>query len=177
MKRFRWVFFLSAMALAPVLAQAQGYIDGKYTDLDAKYLKEDQRGDPLTPPPPTCVASSPRQKVRIVSWNPKQKVEKFLGAITECSTNQWDILKLLSGPNTIGVSYPEEKEMWGYLWLWGYQLGNPLGTTLILMDNPGKRIRKGKNPVELYLTFSENDMVERIEMLLIKAKAQSSYDY
>ena len=122
------------------------------------------------PLPPSCVSSSVHPKVRIVSWNPTQKVEKFLGEITECVTTMWDVLKILPGPNIINVVYPSEKEQWGYSWLWSYKLQNPIEQTIILMDKPGKRIMKGKNPVELFLVFNENDVVERISMTLVKKK-------
>jgi len=129
------------------------------------------------PPEPTIeepsILSEPvgqHRKVHIFSWNPRQKVKKFLGTIIEGTTDQWDIMRLLAGPNIIGVTYPEEKEMWGYLWMWSYKLQNPLEQTLILMDKPGKRIMKGKNPVELYLVFNENDVVERMDMILVKKK-------
>jgi len=122
------------------------------------------------PPAPVCTSKSANPKVRLVAWDPKQKVDKFLGELQECVTTQWDVLKMLSGPNTIGLHYPEEHEMWGYLWLWNYKLQNPIGDTIIEMDHPGKRVQKGKNPVELRLTFNSDDVLERVEMDLIKKK-------
>jgi hypothetical protein len=123
---------------------------------------------PPPPPAPTCVSRSADPKVRIVSWSPKQKVSKFLGEITECVTTQWDILKMLSGPNIINVEYPSEKEQWAYYWLWSYKRENPVEDTIIMMDDPGRRIQRGKNPVELYLVFNENDIVEKVAMVLVK---------
>jgi len=121
-------------------------------------------------PAPVCVSKSQHPKVRLLSWNPDQKVSKFLGVIQECVTNQWDVLRLLSGPNAINLRYPEEHERWSYIWLWSYDLQNPMEETIIKMDKPGKRILKGKNPVELYITFNKDDIVERVEMNLIKKK-------
>ncbi len=128
----------------------------------------------IPPPAPVCVPSSDHPKVKLVSWDPVQKVSKILGVIQECVTNQWDVIKLLSGPNTIGLHYPDEKEMWGYQWLWSYKLKNPIEDTLIFMDYPGKRLMKGKNPVELYITYNQDDVVERVEMILVK-KRDSRY--
>jgi hypothetical protein len=127
-----------------------------------------EEAPPPAPPAPTCVSRSEDPKVRIVSWDPKQKVSKFLGEITECVTTQWDILKLLPGPNIINVEYPSEKEQWAYYWLWSYKLKNPIEDTIILMDHPGQRIHKGKDPVELYLVFNKNDVVEKVSMQLIE---------
>ena len=132
--------------------------------------KISKKEEALPPPAPVCTPHSDHPKVKLVSWNPTQKVSKFLGVIEECVTTQWDVLRLLSGPNILGLHYPEEKEMWGYTWLWNYKLKNPIEDTLILMDRPGKRIMKGKNPVELYITFNKEDVVERVEMILIKKK-------
>lgn len=122
------------------------------------------------PAPPACIPKSEASKVKLLSWDPKQKVSKFLGVIQECVTTQWDVLRMLSGPNAIGLRYPEEREMWSYLWLWRYDLANPMQDTIISMDKPGKRVLKGKNPVELYITFNEQDVVERVELDLIKKK-------
>jgi len=126
--------------------------------------------EPPIPPEPVCHSQSTNPKVRLISWDPDQKVSKFIGEIQECVTTQWEVLRLLSGPNAINLRYPEEHERWGYLWLWAYKLQNPMEDTMILMDNPGKRILKGKNPVELYITFNKDDVVERVEMDLIKKK-------
>ena len=93
-----------------------------------------------------------------------------MGTITECVTTMWDMLKILPGPNIINVEYPSEKEQWVYSWMWSYKLKNPIEDTIILMDNDGKRIMKGKNPVELYIVFNEDDVVEKVEMNLIKKK-------
>jgi hypothetical protein len=120
------------------------------------------------------MAVSQEPKVRVVSWDPDQKVEKFLGELTECVTTQWDVLKLLSGPNIINVEYPTEKEQWGYSWLWSYDLKNPIGNTIISMNEPGKRILRGKNPVELFLVFNENDVLEKISMTLVE-KSSAGY--
>lgn len=124
---------------------------------------------------PVCTPSSSKPKIQIVSWEPRQKAKKILGSIMECVTTQWDILKLLPGPNVIGVEYPSEHERWGYIWMWAYELENPIGETLILMDKPGKRLRKGKNPVEFYITFNELDVVEKVEMVLVKKSKVRRY--
>lgn len=176
MKRFLLPLFLILTfltpGLSPLLPTSHSYADGYPEDLRprrrARQAKVEEPPEP--PPPPSCVSTSREPKVRIVSLNPKQKIDKIMGAITECVTTQWDVMALLAGPNIIGISYPDEKERWGYLWMWSYDLKNPLGDTLILMDNPGKRITKGKNPVELYITYNENDIVERVEMYLVKKK-------
>jgi hypothetical protein len=122
------------------------------------------------PPPPACIPSSEHPKVNIIAWDSARKVSTILGAIQECVTTQWDILKLFSGPNTIGLHYPDEKEMWGYRWMWSYKLKNPIEDTIIYMDHPGKRLMKGKNPVNLLITFNKDDVVERVELNLIKKK-------
>ncbi|HEX5034475.1 MAG TPA: hypothetical protein VFW62_08355, partial [bacterium] len=110
------------------------------------------------------------KKIELVSFNPNQPAGKIVGSIQECATTMYDVLKLLSGPNTIGLKYPEEHEQWGYYWLWAYKLANPIEDSIILMDKSGKRIMKGKDPVELYITFNEHDVVESVEMDLIKKK-------
>lgn len=123
------------------------------------------------PAAPACVSRSADPKVRIVSWDPKQKVSKFIGEITECVTTQWDVLKMLSGPNIINVEYPSEHEQWGYSWLWSYKLKNPIGETIIEMDEPGKRVLSGKNPVELFLVFNRDDVVEKVSMVLVEKQS------
>jgi hypothetical protein len=125
-------------------------------------------------PQPACVPSQEGRTVKLMSWEPKQKIAKFLGVLKECETTQWDVLKLLSGPNAIGLHYPDEKEMWSYLWMWSYDLKNPIEDTIILMDQSGKRMKKGKNPVELYLVFNKQDVLERAYMILVKKKSNSS---
>ncbi len=169
MKNPLLLFALVGTLLLPQFASADGPSD------EPKPVRRNYRGAKAieeAPPPaaPICIPKSESPKVKILSWNPTQKVSKFLGEIQECVTTQWDVLRLLSGPNAISLRYPEERETWGYLWLWRYKLQNPIGDTLIMMDKPGKRLMKGKNPVELYLTFNENDVVERIDMALIKKK-------
>ena len=77
---------------------------------------------------------------------------------------------MLSGPNAIGLHYPDEREMWSYLWIWSYKLANPVEDTVIYMDHPGKKVLKGKDPVELHITFNEQDVVERVVLALIKKK-------
>ena len=54
--------------------------------------------------------------------------------------------------------------------MWSYKLANPIEDSIIMMDKPGKRVMKGKDPVELYITFNEHDVVESVEMDLIKKK-------
>jgi len=174
MKTFIFTLILTATFLLPVLPQATwaGGYGEDFGPRPARVSRKKAKGEPEpeVPAPPSCVPTSQDPKVRIVSWNPRQKVSKFLGEITECVTTMWDVLRILPGPNIINVAYPSEKEQWGYNWMWSYKLQNPLEDTVILMDNPGKRIRKGKNPVELYLVFNENDVVERVSMMLIKKK-------
>lgn len=123
---------------------------------------------PEPTPPPTCIPSSREPKVRLASWDPKVKVGKLIGSITECVTTMWDVLRLLPGPNVINVAYPSEKEQWVYSWMWTYKLQNPMEDTIIFMDNPGKHITKGKNPVELSIVFNKDDVVERVTVELIK---------
>jgi len=168
MARIILPLFLILSFMAPVIAQADGYPE----DLRPKrrYRPKKVEEPPPPPPEPTCVSRSRSPKVRLVSWNPEQKVSKFLGEITECVTTMWEVLKILPGPNIINVEYPSEKEQWGYSWLWRYKLKNPIEDTLILMDNSGKRIMKGKNPVEFWIVFNEDDVVEKIEMTLVKKK-------
>jgi hypothetical protein len=126
------------------------------------------------PAAPTCVPNPEGHTVKLMSWEPKQKIAKFLGVLKECETTQWDVLKLLSGPNAIGLHYPDEKEMWSYLWMWSYDLKNPIEDTVIMMDQPGKRMKKAKNPVELYLVFNKQDVLERAYMILVKKKNKSN---
>lgn len=165
MKKYLLTLILLTVLAVPGMAHADGLPEAP---APVRHHRVSRAKPVAEPPPPACVPSSEHPKVKLLSWNPKQKVAKFLGVLQECSTNQWDVLKLLSGPNTMGLHYPDEKEMWGYLWLWSYKLQNPLEETLILMDHNGKRIRKGKNPVELYLTFNRDDVLERVEMILVK---------
>lgn len=162
---------LSLTLMATFLLPAISHSDGYPEDLRPRrhYAPKAEEPPPL-PPEPTCVSRSRHPEVRVVSWNPDQKVSKFLGTITECVTTQWDVLRILPGPNIINVEYPTEKEQWGYSWMWSYKLQNPIEDTIILMDDPGKRIQKGKNPVELFLVFNEDDVVEKIDMTLVKKK-------
>lgn len=168
MKRLLLPLILMVTFLAPVTLRADGYPE----DLQPKrrYRPAKVEEPPPPPPEPTCVPTSRDPKIRVVSWNPHQKASKILGSITECVTTMWDMLKLLPGPNIINVEYPSEKEQWVYSWKWSYKLRNPIEDTLILMDNDGKRIMKGKDPVELYIVFNEDDVVEKVEMNLIKKK-------
>ncbi len=169
MKKYLFTLGLIALTALPTLSFADGpaevFEPVRRHRRAAGVVKEE-----VPPAPLICVPSSENPKVKIVSYNPKQKVGKFLGALQECVTNQWEVMRLLSGPNAIGLRYPEEKQMWSYLWLWRYDLKNPIEDTVIKMDNPGKRIQKGKQPVELYLTFNADDVLERVEMRLIKKK-------
>ncbi len=154
----------------PLSSNADGYPEEFRPPVKRRAARPVVQAPPPLPAEPTCVPSSRQPEVRITSWNPDQKVSKFLGSITECVTTMWDVIKLLPGPNIINVEYPSEKEQWGYFWLWSYKLQNPIEDTVILMDNPGKRIMKGKNPVELFIVFNEDDVVEKVEMTLIKKK-------
>ncbi len=125
--------------------------------------------DEIVPPPPVCSSQSPEPKVKIMTWEPRQKLAKFLGSITECQSNQLDILELLGGPNVIGYDYRTGKEKWGYTQMWNYKLQNPKEETIILMSKPGKRLKKAKKRmVELNLIFTEDDLVESLEVLLVK---------
>ena len=167
MKRIILPLLLMATFLVPAISFSGGYPE----DLQPRRRYTPKAEEPPPPPlEPTCISRSRDPKVRVVSWVPDQKVSKFLGSITECVTTQWEVLKLLPGPNIINVEYPSEKEQWGYSWLWAYKLQNPIEDTIIMMDEPGKRIQKGKNPVELYIVFNEDDIVEKIEMILVKKK-------
>jgi hypothetical protein len=169
MKTYLFSISLMAVLAFPILSHADG-IPEEPAPVQHRVKRYSRVVEEPIPPPPACVSHSQTPKVKLVSWDPKQKVAKFLGVLHECSTNQWDVLKLLSGPNAISLRYPEEKEMWSYLWLWSYKLQNPMEETVILMDKNSKRIRKGKNPVELYLTFNKEDVLERVEMILVKKK-------
>lgn len=172
MKKYLISLSLASVLAFPVFVHADG-VPGVSSPTKRIRSSRANRGDEPVPPPPACVAQSESPKVKLLSWDPKQKVAKFLGVLKECSTTQWDVLNLLSGPNTIGLDYPEEKEMWGYLWLWDYKLQNPIEDTIVLMDHQGKRIKKGKNPVELYLTFNREDVLEKVKMVLVKKKKGS----
>jgi len=161
---------LTLTALIPLSAGADGFPEGYEPVVKHRAPRRVQKEEPPAPAQPTCVPTSRSPKVRIASWDPNQKISKFLGSITECVTTMWDVLELLPGPNIINVDYPSEKEQWGYSWLWSYKLQNPIEDTIIMMDNPGKRIMKGKKPVELFIVFNENDVVEKVEMTLVKKK-------
>jgi hypothetical protein len=168
MKKSLLVLALATLVSSPALVQA----DGVYQESAPARRSRPARvsaAEPL-PPPPTCSSHSPSRKIELVSFNPNQPAGKIVGSIQECVSTMYDVLKLLSGPNTIGLKYPEEREQWGYYWLWSYKLQNPIEDSIILMDKPGKRIMKGKDPVELYITFNEHDVVESVEMDLIKKK-------
>ncbi len=166
MKKMLLSLALSASVLLPSLSRADGYVE-------APTIKAHRRAAATkytepAPSAPTCTSKSPGRKIQLISFNPKQPAGKVVGSIQECVSTMYDVLKLLSGPNSIGLKYPEEKEQWGYLWLYSYKLANPIEDTMILMDHPGKRIKKGKDPVELYVTFNDHDIVDSVEMDLIK---------
>lgn len=108
------------------------------------------------------------QHLQLISWNPTQPAKKFLNKIKIGETTQLEILKLFSGPNIIQRQYPEDREMWVYHWLWSYDLKYPIEETLIKMSNPGRRILRGRNPVELEVMFGKNDIVEDFKVKLIK---------
>lgn len=169
MKKSLLVLALSALVASPVIGHADGMPESPTTGGRRHRPARVSAAEPL-PPPPTCVSKSPARKIELVSFDPNQPAGKIVGSIQECVSTMYDVLKLLSGPNTIGLKYPEEHEQWGYYWLWSYQLANPIEDSIILMDKPGKRIMKGKDPVELYITFNEHDVVEAVEMDLIKKK-------
>lgn len=125
--------------------------------------------DEILPPPPVCSSQSPDPKIKIMTWEPRQKLAKFLGSITECQSDQLDVLELLGGPNVIGYDYRTGKEKWSYTQMWNYKLQNPKEETIILMSKPGKRIKKAKKRlVEVNLVFNNDDVVESMEVLLIR---------
>lgn len=169
MKKSLLALSLAALVFSPALGRADGMPE------EAAPVRHHHRqarvtaAEPL-PPPPTCVSHSPARKIEFVSFNPDQPAGKIVGSIQECVSDMYDVLRLLSGPNIIGLKYPEEKEQWAYFWLWSYKPQNPIEDSIILMDQSGKRIRKGKDPVELYITFNEHDVVESVNMDLIKKK-------
>ena len=168
MKKSLLALSLAAMVLSPGIGRADGM-----PEEPAPVRRHRQAKVIVTEPVvavPVCVAHSPARKIELISFNPNQPAGKIVGSIQECVTNMYDVLKLLSGPNIIGLKYPEEKEQWVYHWLWSYKLQNPIEDSIILMDKSGKRIMKGKDTVELYITFNEHDVVESVEMDLIKKK-------
>ncbi|MCC7343793.1 MAG: hypothetical protein IT573_02565 [Deltaproteobacteria bacterium] len=169
MKKLIFSLALFSFALLPALSHADGYVE-EGSQPRRSYRRAAAPAEEPVPAAPTCVSKSPGRKIELVSFDPKQPAGKIVGSIQECVTTMYDVLRLLAGPNVINLKYPEEKEQWGYLWLWSYQLQNPIEDTIILMDNSGKRIKKGKNPVELYITFNEHDIVDSVEMDLIKKK-------
>src|SRR5262245_3304391 len=135
MKKFAWfltLFFLSGL---PFLTHADV---GPETPRRHRHGHAAAAPSGPIPAAPTCKSSSPGKKLQLVSFEPHQRAGKIVGSIQECVTTMYDVLHLLSGPNTIGLKYPEEKEMWGYVWLWSYKLQNPIEDTIILMDNSGK---------------------------------------
>lgn len=168
MKKLIFSLALFSFVLLPALSHADGYVEE--TSRPRRSNRAAAAPEEPVPPAPTCVPKSSGKKIDLVSFDPKQRAGKVVGSIQECVTTMYDVLRLLSGPNVINLKYPEEKEQWGYLWLWSYQLQNPIEDSIILMDNSGKRIKKGKNPVELYITFNEHDVVDSVEMDLIKKK-------
>jgi len=109
-----------------------------------------------------------KQHLQLISWYPTQPAKKILNRIKIGQTNQLDILKLLSGPNIIGLDYPSEQEKWVYYWIWAYDLRYPIEDTLVKMDHPGRRLLRGKNPVELEIIFDDKDVVADVRMRLIK---------
>ena len=166
MKKTIFSLALFSLILLPVLSYADGYVE-QPTHSRRNYRESSKAPEPI-PAPPTCVSRSPGRKVELVGFDPDQRAGKIVGSIQECVSTMYDVLRLLSGPNIIQLKYPEEKEQWGYVWLWRYKLQNPIEDTIIMMDNSGKRIKKGKDPVELYITFNEHDIVDSVEMDLIK---------
>lgn len=170
MKSSLLLFGLLAVMASPSISRADGPPDSLGGSAPRRNPRAIAAKEEAPPEAPVCVPKSANPKVRIIGWNPNQKVSKFLGEIQECVSTQWDVLALLSGPNAIGLRYPEEREMWSYLWLWRYKLANPVEDTIIMMDHPGKRILKGKDPVELRITYNAQDVVERVELDLIKKK-------
>ncbi len=109
-----------------------------------------------------------KRHLGLQSWYPAQFAKKFLNRVKIGESTQIDILKLLSGPNIITLEYPSEREMWVYHWLWSYDLRYPIEDTLVKMDHPGRRMLRGKNPVELEIVFNDKDIVSDIRMRLIK---------
>jgi len=166
MKKMLLSLTLSGIVLLPSLGRADGYVEAPVR-VHTRHHAESKYSEPA-PAAPTCTSKSPGRKIQLISFNPEQKAGKVVGAIQECVSTMYDVLQLLSGPNSIGLKYPEEKEQWGYLWLYRYKLQNPIEDTMILMDHPGSRIKKGKDPVELYITFNDHDIVDSVEMDLIK---------
>ncbi len=169
MKKSIFSLALLSFVLLPALSHADGYVE-EGSQSRRGHRRAAVKAEEPVPAAPTCVSKSPGRKIELVSFNPKQPAGKIVGSIQECVSTMYDVLRLLAGPNVINLKYPEEKEQWGYLWLWSYQLQNPIEDSIILMDNSGKRIKKGKNPVELYITFNEHDIVDSVEMDLIKKK-------
>ena len=169
MKKFATALALISFIGLPALSRADGRSGTEVPS--AHHHRAHAAAAPTEPvPAPPAKPIFPGKKIQLVSFEPDQKAGKIVGSIQEGVSTMYDVLHLLSGPNTIGLKYPEEREMWGYLWLWSYKLENPIEDSIILMDHTGKRVLKGKDPVELYITFNDHDVVDGIEMDLIKKK-------
>ena len=104
-----------------------------------------------------------KQHLQLIFFYPTQPPKKNLQ-----QNKKIDILKLLSGPNIIGLDYPSEQEKWVYYWIWAYDLRYPIEDTLVKMDHPGRRLLRGKTPVELEIIFDDKDVVADVRMRLIK---------
>ena len=137
--------------------------DNTKMNQNARIREVIQSDDYQTPP-----ADFIEQHLQLISWNPNKTEKKFLNKIKVGETTQLEILKLFSGPNIIQRQYPEDREMWVYYWLWSYDLKYPAEETMIKMSNPGRRILRGRNPVELEVMFGKNDVVEDFKLKLIK---------
>ena len=177
MKRFSF-FFLISLFFLPTLAHADSWTwHNKYmrerglvtlsestTNNQYARIEEIVFTDDYAQPDSTYV----KQHLQLISWYPTQPAKKILNRIKIGQTNQLDILKLLSGPNIIGLDYPSEQEKWVYYWIWAYDLRYPIEDTLVKMDHPGRRLLRGKNPVELEIIFDDKDVVADVRMRLIK---------
>ena len=107
MKKSLMILALAVLASSPAISRA----DGVYQEPAPARRSRPARvsaAEPL-PPPPTCSSKSPARKIELVSFDPNQPAGKVVGSIQECVTTMYDVLHLLSGPNTIGLKYPEER--------------------------------------------------------------------
>lgn len=169
------VFLLTI--LAPLAAHAENPLPNRYVikqegtefknhvrSNNYANLEEVRFSEDYATPDETLVKKS----VSVKSWSPEQPIKKFLNKIKIGESTQKDILALLSGPNIIERDHKTEQEKWVYSWLWSYDLRYPVEDSLIKMDHAGKRIVRGKNPVDLEILFDDSDKVTGVNMVLVK---------
>ncbi|MCB1214038.1 MAG: hypothetical protein KDK66_01050 [Deltaproteobacteria bacterium] len=96
--------------------------------------------------------------IEVMSYDERVPAGRILDSLPQ-GTGMLKVLKLFSGPNIISRDNVSGDEIWKYDGLWGLKIKNPLRDSIILMDSPGKRVKK-PSQVTLTIRFDDEDRVK-----------------